>query len=155
VTSGADSGSGGSGALRPRGGSDPAGGAGGGSGSGQAAIDARVDGSTAGVVRDGRQAVFASSTAPERAKSKSRAAARETPSAGRVSATEDLWTTAPSATGKPSMATAAEVGGDSGGLGATMVAGIIVLGLGLVAIIGGVLVAEVRRRRETAGAAKH
>lgn len=126
---GGGSDSGGSGSLAGQ--SDPAGGS-----SGPAAINARVDGATAGVVEQGSQSVFASSTAPKR-----KAAA------GSVSATEDLWSAAPSAGGKASLASAAEMGDDGGGLSTAVLAGIIVLSLGLVGIVGGLLAAEVRRRR--------
>jgi len=61
-----------------------------------------------------------------------------------------------SARAKPSLASAAAAGGNSGGLSGVVVAGIAVLGLGLVGITGGALATAGRRRRAvgTAGARK-
>ena len=126
---------------------------------GQADITARVEGSTAGVRQQGRQSVFASSTAPaaskaDRGKSKASSPARSsTPAVSERSAAGDLWSGVTSRGGNPSLASAAAMGGQSDGLSGGAVAGIAVLGLGLVGIAGGALATAGRRRRAGAGAA--
>ncbi len=108
---------------------------------GQAALASRVNGATAGVTRQGGQSVFSSSTAPRSSgRSSASAAARK-------------WSGVPSAGANPSLASAAEVGGKSGGLGG-LVAGSVILALGLVGLAGGALLVTVRRpRRRAAGIA--
>jgi hypothetical protein len=59
-----------------------------------------------------------------------------------------------SAGAKPSLASAAAVGGESGGLSGGVIAGMAILGLGLVGLTGGALVATGRRRRASVGASK-
>ena len=113
---------------------------------GQSDISARVEGFTAGVVQQGGQSVFASSTAPsevDRGKGKAR-------SSGRVSertAMGDLWSRATFAGAHPSLASADAIGGQGGGLNGSVVAGIAILALGLVGMTGAALVAAGRRRR--------
>ena len=124
---------------------------------GSALINARERGATAGVVQQGKQAVFASSTEPTTAKASKKAAARSAakstvaaPSERTVTA--DLWS---GVTGtNPSLASAASSGGDTGGLSGGAVAGLAMLGLALAGITGGALVAAGRRRRAAAGAVK-
>lgn len=124
----------------------------------QADINARVAGSTAGVVSQRGQSVFASSAAPRatqksRGKSKARASATSTtPAVSERAATGDLWGAVTSTGANPSLASAA--GPDSGGLSGGVVAAIAMLGLGLAGIAGGALATAGRRRRAAAGTAK-
>jgi hypothetical protein len=125
----------------------------------QAPVAARNSGSTAGVVQQGGQEVFASSTPPARtaapARSRETTPARDNaPATSTRSATGDLWTGVTSAGTNPSLSSAASVGGSSGGLSGGAIAGMAILGLGLVAISGGALVATGRRRRASAGDTK-
>ncbi len=137
-------GSGGSGGGSGPGSSGSGPGSSGGTGpgrAGQAALASRVNGATAGVKRQGGQSVFSSSTAPRSSgRSSASAAARK-------------WSGVPSADANPSLASAAEVGGKSGGLGG-LVVGSVILALGLVGLAGGALLVTVRRpRRRAAGIA--
>ena len=103
---------------------------------GQAAIAARIDGATAGVVRQGGRSVFASSTAP-RSSARGNAA----------------WPTSPrgwSGLASPSLDSAAQAGGTSEGLSVGLVAGSAILALGLVSLTGGALLVTVRRPRRAA-----
>ncbi len=138
-------GSGGSGGGSGPGSSGSGPGSSGGTGpgrAGQAALASRVNGATAGVTRQGGQSVFSSSTAPRSSgRSSASAAARK-------------WSGVPSAGANPSLASAAEVGEKSGGLGGGLVAGSVILALGLVGLAGGALLVTVRRpRRRAAGIA--
>jgi hypothetical protein len=129
---------------------------------GRAQINARVEGSTAGVTRERGRAVFASSTAPTAARAAKRgkgkagkATARTStrPTVSERSAAADLWSGVSS--GKnPSLASAAAIDGEGGGLSAGAVAALAIFGLGLAGISGAALATTARRRRATAGAAK-
>jgi len=122
---------------------------------GQAGIAARLRGATAGVTRQGGQAVFSSSAAPAKAgkRSASRASA---PSSARTTAparstrgaTGDLWSGVASA-GTPATVSASASGAQSGGLSTATVAGLAILGLGLTGLTAGFLVTTGRRRRVT------
>jgi len=105
------------------------------------------------VTRQGGKSVFSSSTAPKSAKHGARSQHKVSlaPAPTTRSATGDLWSGVSSA-GTPSLASAASVGGQGGGLGAGVLAGLVILGLGLVGLTGGFLVTAGRRRR--AGASK-
>jgi hypothetical protein len=141
-SSGGYGGSGGGSGPGSSGGSGPGSSGGTGPGrAGQAALASRVNGATAGVTREGGQSVFSSSTAPRSSgRSSASAAARK-------------WSGVPSAGANPSLASAAEAGGKSGGLGG-LVAGSVILALGLVGLAGGALLVTVRRpRRRAAGIA--
>ena len=124
--------------------------------SGQADINARVNGSTAGVIEQGGQSVFASSAAPGQSKAKggkdpARSSAKGTgQAASERSAAGDLWSGVTSGASS-SLDSAAAVGGQSNGLSGGMVAGIAILGLGLVGITGGALLVTARRRRGAVG----
>jgi hypothetical protein len=128
---------------------------------GQAGIAARLRGATAGVTRQGGQAVFSSSAAPKSAKAgqrssstaPARSSARTTaPARSTRGATGDLWSGVATA-GSPSLASASAAGAQSGGLGTAGVAGLVILGLGLSGLTAGFLVTTGRRRR-VAGARK-
>ena len=121
--------------------------------SGQADINARVQGATAGVVRQGQQSVFASSaTGSSKAKGARSSAARSDAAASESSAASEGWSGVTS-TANPSLSSAAAIGEESGGgLNGGLVAGISILALGLVGIAGSAVLAASRRRR--AGAAK-
>ncbi len=108
---------------------------------GQSDITARVQGATAGVVRSGDQSVFASSTAP----GKDKASRSEGPSES--TAASEGWSGVTS-TANPSLAAAEAMGEDSGGgLSDGLVAGIVLLALGLAGITGGSVLVAARRRR--------
>jgi hypothetical protein len=121
---------------------------------GRAQLAARERGATAGVAQIGGQTVFRSSTAPARARGAERAAARTRPAreraarptptrAARVPA--DVWSPQPAAA---SLASADELGrGSGGGPAASVIAGLVILGVGLAGLTGGFLVAAERRRR--------
>ena len=111
--------------------------------SGQAAIDARVSGATAGVSRQGGRSVFSSSSA---AKGSAR------PAAPTGSASGDLWTSVQSARTPSVAAAAGPVDGRSGELGTGVLAGVLILGLGVTGLTGAFLVTAGRRRRVTGGA---
>lgn len=127
---------------------------------GQAEINARVGGSTAGVVQEGGQSVFASSATPRAARAdradKGTAAPRSSasstaPAVSERTVTGDLWGGVNSRA-NPSLASAAELGGESGGLSEGAVAAIAILGLGLAAVTGGALATAGRRRRAASAA---
>lgn len=127
----------------------------------RADIGARVSGSTAGVVQQRGQSVFASSAAPASAKAKGdksaaarkKAAAKSTPAPAlsQRSATGDLWSGLTS--GGASLASAASAGGTGGGLSGGVVAALAMLGLGLAGLTGAALVAGRRRRAGAAAGA--
>ena len=118
---------------------------------GAANLTARLNGATAGVVKQGSQKVFASSAPPRRAAARSEKSAARTPArkaAPAISertATSDLWS---AVTGSnPSLASAASSADTGGGLSGLALAGIAMLGLTLAAIAGGALVSVGSRRR--------
>ena len=130
----------------------------------RADINARVGGSTAGVVRQGGQQVFASSAAPGSAKAKSgkgtvarkKAPAKSTsaPAPSSRSATSDLWSGLNS--GGANLASAASAGTATGGLSGGMVAALGMLGVGLAGLMGAALVTgRSRRAGAAAGAPKN
>ena len=127
----------------------------------RADINARIGGSTAGVIQQRGQSVFASSAAPRSAtKAKAgKAAARKAatkstaPAVSQRSATGDLWSGLSSQ--GASLASAASAGDQSDGLSGGLVAAIALLGLGLAGIAGAALVIGRRRRSgAVAGASK-
>ena len=125
----------------------------------QADIRARVHGSTAGVVQQGRQSVFASSTAPaaskaDRGKGKARSSASGAPAVSEGTASSEGWSGVTSTGASPSLESAAAAEGDSGGLSSGVVMAVIaLLGLGLAGITGAALVTGRRRRAAGAGGA--
>ena len=123
-------------------------------------INARIGGSTAGVVRQGGQSVFASSAAPGSAKAKAgkSAAARKkaakstsAPALSQRSATADLWSGLNSK--GANLASAASAGGTSGGLSTGVVAALAMLGVGLAGLTGAALLTGRRRRAGAAAGA--
>lgn len=102
------------------------------------------------MTRQGGKSVFSSSAAPKpskhAARAHSKAPARVQATAPVRGATGDLWSGVSSA-GTPSMASAASVGGQGGGLGSGVIAGLVILGLGLTGLTGGFVVTAGRRRR--------
>ena len=119
--------------------------------SGAADLTARLNGATAGVVKQGSQRVFASSASPRKSAARSeksaarRPAGSAAPAASERTATSDLWS---AVTGSnPSLASAASSADTGGGLSGLALAGIAMLGLTLAAIAGGALVSAGSRRR--------
>lgn len=137
-------GSSGSGSSAPSGAGSASGGgtssASGGRAFGSPALAARAKGATAGVSHRAGHRVFASSVPPRTAAA---------PSAR--SATGDLWSGFGAPARSPVSAAQASSSGQGGGVGAQVLAGVVILGLGLVGLFGGVLVTLARRRRATAG----
>ena len=114
-------------------------------------LAARERGATAGTTRAGGQSVFSSSTAPK-GKSGTRSSAPATANAAPSarSATGDLWSGVRSAGTSPVLAAEATSAGQGAGAGTGVVAGVVILALGLTGLTGGVLDAA-RRRRAAAG----
>lgn len=115
---------------------------------GVSALHARISGATAGVTRSAHgQVVFTSSTAP-RARATAKRPAHSAPAASPVrSASGDLWSGVTSTAKSYQPTAASSAGGQDSGSAPGMIAGFVVLGLGLTGLVGGFLVAEQRRRR--------
>lgn len=120
-----------------------------------APVVARQNGATAGVQRQGAQSVFSSSAAPARARVTKKAepktgranatpAPRATPPAG--SSTSDLWSGVAAPAKSPLAAAEATSGGKAGGLPGSVVAGLLVLALGMAGLTGAFVVTTGRRR---------
>ena len=119
-------------------------------GSGAGAFAARLRGATAGVAHQGGHGVFASSVAP---KAKARAhASHPAHAASRAaapsprSATSDVWSGFGAPSRSPVYAAASAVGQGGGGVSSQVLAGIVILGLGLAGVVGGGLAVAARRR---------
>ncbi len=120
---------------------------------GSSGLAARQRGATAGVSSQGGRAVFASSVAPPRARVAHHAVARHAVVAAAPSprsATGDVW----GGFGAPARSSvsvaSASASGQASGVGSQTLAGMVILGLGLVGLLGGALVAGSRRRRASA-----
>jgi len=114
----------------------------------------RHNGATAGVTRQGTQAVFSSSKSP--AKTHTTKAAKTTAPANATattaptrSATADLWSGVKSATTSPITAAEASAGGQSTGMATSVIAGLAILGLGIAGLTGTFLITAGRRRTAT------
>jgi hypothetical protein len=96
--------------------------------------------------------VFASSTSSQKARSTTTAHGRSAqapataPAASKRSATGDLWSGVSSLGRSPLAAAEATSGASSGGLGASVVAGMLILGVGLAGLTGAFLYTAGRRR---------
>ncbi len=123
--------------------------------SAKAPVAARQTGATAGIQRQGAQAVFASSAAPAKARVTKKAASKPakataTPSARATapasSSTADLWSGVAAPAKSPLAAAEATSRGQAGGLPGGVVAGLLVLALGMAGLTGAFVVTTGRRR---------
>ena len=110
----------------------------------------RVNGSTAGVSRQGSQVVFSSSKAPAKAAAKPKKAKTAAKPAAKAAvsprtATADLWSGLAASSSSPISAAEAS-SGKSGGLGSGVILGLAIVGLGIAGLAGAFVVTTSRRR---------
>ncbi|HWF50077.1 MAG TPA: hypothetical protein VG294_05455 [Solirubrobacteraceae bacterium] len=128
---------------------------------GQAQLVARENGGTAGVTQRAGQTVFTSSTAPKVA-AKARSTAKKhgvsvhrAPAPSAASAVGDLESGFATSATPTSLAAASAAGTtNGGGLSSSVVAGLVLLALGLVALTGGGAVMVTRSRRARSGSSR-
>jgi hypothetical protein len=124
---------------------------------GSGALVTRENGGTAGVTNQGGHSVFTSSVAPakshaaHRAHAGSRSAARAVAPSPRT-ANGDVWSGFAPASKSPVTAAAATSAAQGGGLSTQVLAGMVILGLGLTGLCGGAFAFTASRRRKTATA---
>jgi hypothetical protein len=112
---------------------------------GQAQLRAREHGATAGFKHQAGHKVFASSVAPTRATATKPA----TPAPSAATAVGNIENGFATPTKPTSLAAASAAGAtNGGGLSSSVIAGLVLLALGLVALSGGVAVAATRQQRK-------
>jgi hypothetical protein len=125
---------------------------------GSGALNTRLAGGTAGVSSQGGQSVFTSSVAPSpgrvthRAHAHSRSAPVHATAPSPRTATGDVWSGFAAGAKSPVAAAASYPGAQGGGLSSQVLAGILVLGLGVTGLCGGALAVTTSRRRRASAA---
>jgi hypothetical protein len=120
---------------------------------GSGALVTRENGGTAGVSSKAGHSVFTSSVAPTKARTTHRAhVATHAVTPSPRTATGDVWSGFAATSRSPLSAAASYSGSQGGGLSSQVLAGMLVLGLGLTGVCGGAFAVTTSRRRKVAAA---